>query len=493
MPATTVSQDDGVSTLSINETNGYDSPKRTMPLKIDIGSPMNEKEFEIKTKLLGASPRKGASPAPYQAMPVTFEDILQQREEGDSTITKHLTPALPVLEPEEGEDNEARVLKVIQDYKEKLESRTNTHMGYPYNLDFDYGPLECLQKFMINNLGDPFIESNYGVHSREFEIGVLNWFAKLWEIEISDFWGYVTNCGTEGNLHGILVGRETLPDGILYSSVETHYSVFKAARMYRMDAIKVDTLASGEIDYEHFRKMLLQNQDRPAIVNVNIGTTVRGAVDDLDKILEILEECGFSEDNFYIHCDGALFGMMIPFVKKAPKVSFKKPIGSVSVSGHKFVGAPVPCGVVMTRLNLIKSVSSDVEYLNSRDATIMGSRNGHAPIYLWYTLTRKGYRGIQKDVEKCLYNAHVLRRMLHEAGIQTMLNELSSTVVFERPEEEEFIRKWQLACESDIAHVVVMPNISVEKLETFVSELIASRAKMAAQKAMQVAKVALSS
>jgi len=31
----------------------------------------------------------------------------------------------------------------------------------------------------------------------------------------------------------------------------------------------------------------------------------------------------------------------------------------------------------------IKGVSSDVEYLNSRDATIMGSRNGHAPIYMW--------------------------------------------------------------------------------------------------------------
>ena len=32
---------------------------------------------------------------------------------------------------------------------------------------------------------------------------------------------------------------------------------------------------------------------------------------------------------------------------------------------------------------------ADVEYLNSRDATIMGSRNGHAPIYMWYTFTRK--------------------------------------------------------------------------------------------------------
>lgn len=41
---------------------------------------------------------------------------------------------------------------------------------YPYNLDFNYGELESLQKFSINNLGDPFIESNYGVHSREFEV-----------------------------------------------------------------------------------------------------------------------------------------------------------------------------------------------------------------------------------------------------------------------------------------------------------------------------------
>ena len=146
---------------------------------------------------------------------------------------------------------------------------------------------------MINNLGDPFIESNYGVHSREFEIGVLNWFAKLWEIEREDFWGYVTNCGTEGNLHGILVGRETLPDGILYSSVETHYSVFKAARMYRMDAVEVDTLESGEMDYGHFRAKLMENQDRPAIVNVNIGTTVRGAVDDLDKVRVAAVICMF--------------------------------------------------------------------------------------------------------------------------------------------------------------------------------------------------------
>lgn len=100
----------------------------------------------------------------------------------------------------------------------------------------------------------------------------------------------------------------------------------------------------------------------------------------------------------------------IPFVQThAPMVSFRKPVGSISVSGHKFIGSPVPCGVVMTRQKHIMALSSNVEYLNSRDATIMGSRNGHAPIYLWYMLTKKGYSGIRKDVEKCLRNAHVLK------------------------------------------------------------------------------------
>jgi histidine decarboxylase len=105
----------------------------------------------------------------------------------------------------------------------------------------------------------------------------------------------------------------------------------------------VDTHISGEIDCSDFERKLMQNKDKPAIINVNIGelvcssifqiipscvvcaalktytwhagTTVKGAVDDLDLVIKTLEESGF-KDRFYIHCDGALFGLMIPFVKK---------------------------------------------------------------------------------------------------------------------------------------------------------------------------------
>jgi len=253
--------------------------------------------------------------------------------------------------------------------------------------------------------------------------------------------------------------------------------------MYRMQCEKISTLSTGEINYSELKKALIRNSDSPAILNANIGTTVKGAVDDLDRILEILKETGYTEDRFFIHCDGALFGLMIPFLKRGgePMVTFKKPIGSVSVSGHKFIGAPVPCGVVITRLNYIRALSSDVEYLNSRDATIMGSRNGHAAIYMWYTLSTKGCNGLRKDVEKCMRNALLLKSMLERAKIPVMLNELSNTVVFERPKDPEFVRKWQLACEGNVAHVVVMPNIGIDKLEAFVMELLESIASSVRQ------------
>lgn len=147
----------------------------------------------------------------------------------------------------------------------------------------------------------------------------------------------------------------------------------------------------------------------------------------------------------------------------------------MSVSGHKLVGCPMPCGVQITRLEHVNALSRNVEYIASRDATIMGSRNGHAPIFLWYTLNRKGYKGFQKEVQKCLRNAHYLKGCLFAAGISAMLNELSSTVVFERPLDEEFIRRWQLACQGNIAHVVVMPNITIEKLDDFLKELVKKR------------------
>ena len=383
-----------------------------------------------------------------------------------------------------------RIAEILKDFEQQLKDRTYLHMGYPYNLDYDYSSLHHLVDFSINNLGDPFIESNYGVHSRAFEIAVLDWFADLWHIPRDDYWGYMTACGTEGNLHGIWMGRENLQRAhpgsqiCVVSSKDAHYSVWKAARMFCMTPHAIDSQSNGEIDYQELKntlKTLKQLNAFPVIV-ANIGSTIKGAVDDIDKILNVLHDTGFNHDHdFFLHLDGALFGIMMPYMERSRNTQHtidfqaKQGIHSISVSGHKFLGSPVPCGVVITRKSLIQPLSQDISYIASRDATILGSRNGHAPIFMWYALVKKGDHGIQEDVRACIENAKYLADRLKSRNIpDILLNELSSTVVFPRPSNEEFIKKWQLACDKDICHVVVMPNVQKSKIDEFVDAYCAS-------------------
>jgi hypothetical protein len=77
----------------------------------------------------------------------------------------------------------------------------------------------------------------------------------------------------------------------------------------------------------------------------------------------------------------------------------------------------------------------------------------------------------------CMETAQYLRDKITEAGLTCRLNDLSSTVVLERPMDDKVIKRWQLACEEDIAHVVVMPNVTKFKIDKFVEELVECKNK----------------
>lgn len=380
---------------------------------------------------------------------------------------------------------------ILNKYWNYLGERSYHHLGYPYNLKFNHQELSPFLEYLINNLGDPFIESNYAVHSRPFEVKVLEFFAELWEIEKEDYWGYVTCSGTEGNLYGLILAREVLPNATLFASCESHYSVFKAAKFYRISFEKIDTKYTGEMDYGHLEESLRlhretsKQQPATAIVSVNIGTTVKGGIDHLDRLIAILERCGYSENEYYIHCDGALFACILPFLTGrnendldseqntscVPKVSFQKNIHSVSVSGHKFMGASMPCGVVLTRKSLMKKLEKRIDYINSVDTTIMGSRNGQAPLSMWYQIRMRGKGGFENDAKLCIQNAQYLYQQLKKNGISAMLNDFSNTVVFEKPENET-VKKWQLACTGEVSHIIVMQNVSIKKLDEFIEDAL---------------------
>uniref|UniRef100_A0ACD5X7F5 Uncharacterized protein n=1 Tax=Avena sativa TaxID=4498 RepID=A0ACD5X7F5_AVESA len=162
--------------------------------------------------------------------------LLQDQVVGNNgTTSRELVNGYDVREPpvdaEAVAERADQVAALLAAFSNHLHERTAHHLGYPFNLDFDFSMLAQFQNLSINNLGDPFIESNYGVHSRLFEVAVLDWFARLWDLQQDEYWGYITNGGTEGNMHGLLVGRELFPDGVIYASRESHYSLTKPRRL----------------------------------------------------------------------------------------------------------------------------------------------------------------------------------------------------------------------------------------------------------------------
>ncbi|MBD2530941.1 histidine decarboxylase [Nostoc flagelliforme FACHB-838] len=361
-----------------------------------------------------------------------------------------------------------KVTKELADFLVQIEQRSQFHAGYPYNLSCDYSLIAKFFNHLLNNAGDPYIEPDFGLHSRKFEQEVLAFFAQLYKIPENQFWGYVTAGGTEGNLYGIFLAREIYPSGILYSSQDSHYSIPKAAKLFRIQHNVVNSQINGEMNYEHFEQVISENRNYPAIINLNIGTTVKGAIDDLDKVLEILERNQIKD--YYIHCDAALSGLILPFLDGAPQINFQKPIDSVAISA-KFIGSPLPCGVVLTKKKWVEKVETAIEYIGSSDTTILGSRNGHTPLILWYAMQTRGYDGLAREANTCINNAQYLFQQLKIREYPCMLNKFSNTVVLQKP-SQKLIKKWQLATFENWVHIIIMQNINRDKIDTFVNELL---------------------
>ena len=356
----------------------------------------------------------------------------------------------------------AELLKVIKDEEQ-------WQVGYPGNQNFDYSPLIPFLSHCLNNVGDPFHQTHYRANTHQFEREVILHFAQLTGLDSDDAWGYVTSGGTEGNMYGLYLARELHPEGMLYFSEEAHYSILKIARILNLPHTTVKRRIDGEIDYDDLRDMLTVHQDRPAIILATIGTTMRGAVDDIPAIRQIIDELGIAEH--YIHADAALSGMILPYVDDPQPFGFDDGIDSISISGHKLIGAPLPCGIVLTRKNLVETLGRAVELVGVNDTTLSGSRNGLTPLMLWYAINRYGEHEWRETVGGMLNVAEYAVKRFNEHGINAWRHRNSPTVVFDRPSQEVF-DKWQIAPEGEVAHIITMPHVDFETIDRLVDDCI---------------------
>ena len=351
---------------------------------------------------------------------------------------------------------------------DQLEKAAKQSLGYPVSFDFDYQELFPFLAYSLNNAGDPFAEMTYKLNSYSFERDVVEYYAKHTRAPEDAWWGYVTNGGTEGNLYGLYLAREIFPQGIVYYSQDTHYSVSKNLHFLGLKNIMIRSQKSGEIDYEDLRETLCVRRDVAPIIFANIGTTMTEARDDLAKIKGILQELAISK--YYIHSDAALSGGYLPFIEHQNHWDFADGAHSISISGHKFVGSPIPCGIVLALKDNVERISRSISYIGGRDTTVTGSRNGFSPLMLWYAIQKYGEAGLKQRAQKALETAAYAIERLQNAGIPAWRNKNALTVVFPQP-SAAIRNRWQLATANGISHLICMPNIQHAQIDALVADI----------------------
>ncbi|NDG26286.1 MAG: histidine decarboxylase [Proteobacteria bacterium] len=375
------------------------------------------------------------------------------------------------------DENSAELQQSLNSLYDELVEKSQTYIGYPNSQLLDNHNLSPFLNLTINNVGDPFVGNN-GMNTFQQEKELLEFFGNLLKLETNDLWGYVTNGGTEGNLFGLYLARERYPDGVVFFSEESHYSLNKVVKILGLKCCIIPSQGHGEIDYSELSRSIKSLQHYPVIMNANIGTTMKGAIDNIDKIKQVLKENQISRS--YLHCDGALFGTMLPLLEGAPRVDFSCAIDSIAISGHKFLGSPIPCGVVLTRKSKIQLVQNAVEYIKSFDSTVSGSRDGFSVLVLWQVIKKLGVQGLKDRVLNCMEMTEYTLKVLRQISWPAWCNPHSNIVVIKKP-PVPLIEKWHLASEDNISHVILMPGIGREKIDHFIQDLKKSKSRQPLQ------------
>ncbi len=341
-----------------------------------------------------------------------------------------------------------------------------------------------------NNVGDPYrSRSVYNAHFLEAQ--TIDRFAARLGFSQSNAWGFISNSGTDSNMHGIYMGRTLLQQKTgttpkIYYTKEAHYSIEIIRDLLAIEEVLIDTLDDGAMDTNDLAQKLADHKEAPALVLATVGTTFKGAIDHIDLIQAALR--GYDA---YVHLDAALFGGYLQasqFVEDLNVTGLQgKRYDSISISCHKFFGFPMVAGLFITSKKSFEeyrdyfSKVHNPAYISHVPGTITCSRDTLAPTLFHYFSTDESFKIQQQDAKQMLSNANYLHNEMtnHFPDLEAKLaNDRSNTVHFKQV-KESLKKKWSLATIETgdgelLTHVVVMPHASRSYLDRFLADLEAS-------------------
>jgi aromatic-L-amino-acid decarboxylase len=259
----------------------------------------------------------------------------------------------------------------------------------------------------------------------------IDWLADFTGFGPAD--GLLSPGGTISNLTALTAARERALPGIrhdgcgghpmaLYCSAEAHYSVVRAAEVLGIGSRNVRALpldAERRAD-PHACAEAIAADRRAGIVPVAVvataGSTLTGAVDDLDALADVCAEQGV-----WLHVDGA-YGLPAAATALAgARFAGLARADSATVDAHKWLYVPKACSVLLVRdaEALERTFAhreayiphSAVEHLHPVDRTLEYSRPLRA-LKLWLAFRVHGATAIREAIERNLRQARLLAELV---------------------------------------------------------------------------------
>lgn len=378
----------------------------------------------------------------------------------------------------------------------------DTSMGYPVSkLDgrvfYEDAPFlkdaPTLQAYVAN-------PNNIGCHTfgtsekafagtQDIEREVLDVIAvDIFKAKPNDFDGYISPGGTEANIQAFWIYRNhfinnfnaKLDEITLVASEDTHYSIAKASNLLMIDWLTIPVnFDDRTISKDVFKNQLLEakrNGKNYFIVIANMGTTMFGAVDDINVMTDVLQENNLE---FKLHIDGAYGGFFYPFSNPDTTINFENPhVSSITIDAHKMLQAPYGTGIFICRKGLIENVlTKEAEYVEGMDLTICGSRSGANAVAVWMILFTYGGNDWFEKISVLQMRTNWFCKELIALGIEYFRNPFMNIVAIkgvyisdhlaERfdlvPQKHDDTNKWY--------KVILMEHVEIEHLTLLLDEL----------------------
>ena len=395
-----------------------------------------------------------------------------------------------------------RVMRIEEALQNNVNFSKDTSLGYPASkLDnkvfYDDAPFlkdaPTLQAYVANpnNIGC----HTFGTSEKAFagtqniEREVLYVIAvDIFKAEKESFDGYISPGGTEANIQAFWIYRNhfinnfnaKLDEIILVSSEDTHYSIAIASNLLMIDWLRIPVdFEERTISKTVFKDQLLkakENGKKYFIVVANMGTTMFGAVDDINLMTETLKG---NDINFKLHIDGAYGGFFYPFSNPDSIMNFENPdVSSITIDAHKMLQAPYGTGIFICRKGLIENVlTKEAEYVEGMDLTLCGSRSGANAVAVWMILFTYGGNGWFEKISILQMRTNWFCKQLNALKITHFRNPFMNIVTIKAsfipehlaarfdlvPQKHDSTNQWY--------KVIMMEHVEIEHLTLLLDEL----------------------